>query len=218
MRTWTEDRGIPHFIMDMIWQMLQSIDTTSLNVTKDFEELWDMAQETGWLGPAKPRTLWTEEEDEEITFTQMPSAQVTKMEGIMTFAAEWCTTNEVVILRCVSASLFVVVNEWPDDAVVSEMIKHLPLERSLEKIYIIRRCFHERFLGQMDAPNSWKIVKLVFLRKSDAEPKKVIRSCGAIALTSVMSKWYASLCDDAHGKGERARDLEKTFIWEESTG
>ena len=65
MRTWTEDRGRPHFIMDMIWQMLQSIDTTSLNLTKDFEELWDMAQETGWLGPAKPRKLWTEEEDEE---------------------------------------------------------------------------------------------------------------------------------------------------------
>ena len=64
----------------------------------------------------------------------MPSAQVTKMEGIMTIAAEWCTTNEVVILRCVSASLFVVVNEWPDDAVVSEMIKHLPLERFLENM------------------------------------------------------------------------------------
>ena len=30
----------------------------------------------------------------------------------MPFAAEWCTTDEVVILRCVSASLFVVVNEW----------------------------------------------------------------------------------------------------------
>ena len=50
------------------------------------------------------------------------------------------------------------------DAVVSEMIKHLPLE----KIFIITRCFQERFLGQG------------------------IRSCRAIALTSVMSKWYAS--------------------------
>ena len=39
-------------------------------------------------------------------------AQVATIEGIVSFAAEWCTTNEAVILRCVSASLFVVVNEW----------------------------------------------------------------------------------------------------------
>ena len=41
---------------------------------------------------------------------------------------------------------------------------------------IIARCSQERFLGQMEAPSSWKIVKLVFLRKPDAEPKKRIRS------------------------------------------
>ena len=36
-----------------------------------------------------------------------------------------------------------------------------------------------------------EIVKLVLLRKPDAAPKKGIRSYRAIALTSVMSKWYA---------------------------
>ena len=76
----------------------------------------------------------------------------------------------------------------PEDAVVSEMIKQLPLE----KIYTVTKCFQERFMGQMEAPSSWKIVKLVFLRKPDAEPKKGIRSYRAIALTSVMWKWYAS--------------------------
>ena len=35
-------------------------------------------------------------------------------------------------------------------------------------------------------------MKLVFLRKPDAAPTQGIRSCRAIALTSVMSKWYAS--------------------------
>ena len=35
-------------------------------------------------------------------------------------------------------------------------------------------------------------MKLVFLRKRGAESKKGIRSYKAIALTSVMSKWYAS--------------------------
>ena len=45
----------------------------------------------------------------------------------------------------------------PEDAVVSEMIKQVPLE----KILIITRCFQERFKGQMEAPSSWKTVKLI---------------------------------------------------------
>ena len=76
----------------------------------------------------------------------------------------------------------------PEDVVVSEMIKQL----LQEKIYEVPRCFQHRSMGQMDAPNSWKIVKLVFLRKLDAAPKKSINSYRAIALTSVMSKWYAT--------------------------
>ena len=47
-------------------------------------------------------------------------------------------------------------------------------------------------MGLMESPSSWKIVKLVFLRKLDAASKKGIRSYRATALTSVMSKWYAS--------------------------
>ena len=47
-------------------------------------------------------------------------------------------------------------------------------------------------MGLMESPSSWKVVKLVFLRKPDASSKKGIRSCRAIALTSVMSKCYAS--------------------------
>ena len=75
-----------------------------------------------------------------------------------------------------------------EDAIVSEMIKKL----LSEKIYTIARCFHERSMALMESPSSWKIVKLVFFRKPDAAPKKGIRNNRAIALTSVMSKWYAS--------------------------
>ena len=46
----------------------------------------------------------------------------------------------------------------PDDVIVSEMIKQLPQE----KVYEVTRCFQQRFMGKMDATNSWKIVKLVF--------------------------------------------------------
>ena len=47
VRTWDEDRGRPHFIMDNMWQMLQSKHTKTLNLTKDFEELLDLAQQGG---------------------------------------------------------------------------------------------------------------------------------------------------------------------------
>ena len=57
---------------------------------------------------------------------------------------------------------------------------------------MITRCFQECFLGQMEAPSSWKIVKLVFLRKPDVEPKKGIRSYRAIALDIGDGKWCAS--------------------------
>ena len=76
----------------------------------------------------------------------------------------------------------------PEDVIVSEMIKKLPME----KIYIIARCFQERFVDQMESPSLWKAVKLVFLKKPDAAPTKGIKSYRAIALTSVMSKWFAS--------------------------
>ena len=56
----------------------------------------------------------------------------------------------------------------PEDAIVSEMIKKL----LVDKIYTIARCFQERLMDQMESPSSWKIVKLVFLRKPDAAPKK----------------------------------------------
>ena len=69
----------------------------------------------------------------------------------------------------------------PEDAVVNEMIKQLPME----KIYIIKRCFQERLMGQMEAPSSWKIVKLVFSRKPDAEPKKGIRSHRAMSVMGI---------------------------------
>ena len=88
-----------------------------------------------------------------------------------------------------------------EDAIVSEWIKHLPLGTICTTI----KCFQERFMGQTESPNSWKIVKPVFLRKPDAEPKKGIRSYKAIALTSVMSKWYGSCISLRLEKGKEPR-------------
>ena len=60
----------------------------------------------------------------------------------------------------------------PEDAIVSEMIKRLPME----KMFTIVRCCQERFSGLMESPSSWKKVKLVFLRYSDVVPQPGIRS------------------------------------------
>ena len=43
------------------------------------------------------------------------------MEGIMSFAAGWCTTNQVVKLRCESASVLELVKEWEHKGIVDDM-------------------------------------------------------------------------------------------------
>ena len=72
-----------------------------------------------------------------------------------------------------------------------------------EKIYTITKCFHERFMGSMEPPNSGKIVQLLFLRKPNAQPRKGIKGYRPVALSSVMSTWYAS-CVMMLIEGERA--------------
>ena len=72
----------------------------------------------------------------------------------------------------------------PEDAVVSEIIKQL----LQEKIFITTKCFLEpdgstKFMEDRDTG--------VFT-KTQVEPKKGKRGYRSIALTSVMSKWYAS--------------------------
>ena len=62
----------------------------------------------------------------------------------------------------------------------------------VEKIYTVSMCCLERLMGQMESPCSRKVVKLVFFRKPDAAPTKGIKSYRLRALTSVISKWYAS--------------------------
>ena len=50
----------------------------------------------------------------------------------------------------------------PRDQIVSEMLLRLPLK----KVYEVAHFFQERFVGKADAPISWTLVQLVFLRKS----------------------------------------------------
>ena len=57
-------------------------------------------------------------------------------------------------------------------------------------------------------------MKLVFLRKPDAEPRKGIRSYRAAALTSVMSKMVRIMYYSSLGAREGTRELEEiTCRW-----
>ena len=44
-----------------------------------------------------------------------------KTEGILSFAAEWCTADEVVMLRCVSVSALVEVKEWEYKSMMDDL-------------------------------------------------------------------------------------------------
>ena len=59
----------------------------------------------------------------------------------MNFAAEWCTTDEVVILRCVSVSFLVVVNEWQHKRVLDEKDEHTWEEMPEDwNVFLAERC------------------------------------------------------------------------------
>ena len=57
--------GEHNSIIDKIWQMLQSNDTNTLNLTKGFEELLDMANKAVCLGPTKTREFGSKMKNEE---------------------------------------------------------------------------------------------------------------------------------------------------------
>ena len=55
MCSWDQEVGRPHDIMDKVWQMMQSNDTMTMNLDKDFEELTEKTQQTGveWIDKNK---------------------------------------------------------------------------------------------------------------------------------------------------------------------
>ena len=60
----------------------------------------------------------------------------------------------------------------PADCLVTEMLRCLPTET----IYEVAHWFDKRFKGECRAPEAWKILRLVFLKKkTDAKPEKWLR-------------------------------------------
>ena len=72
---------------------------------------------------------------------------------------------------------------------VTEMLQCFPTET----VYEVSHWFDKRFKGESLAPEAWKILRLVFLKKPDARLERDLRGSRAIALLSVLSKWYTSV-------------------------
>ena len=83
---------------------------------------------------------------------------------------------------------------------------------SHEQCHESTRCFQNLVMGLEEALGCWKIVKLVFLRKPDAEQKR-IRSYRTIALTSVMSKWYSALIILRLEKEKKNQKVDSSCTW-----
>ena len=72
-----------------------------------------------------------------------------------------------------------------------------------ETVYEVAYWFEKRFKGECRAPEAWKILCLVFLKKPDAKLERGLRGLRAIALSSVFFKWYTTvLVDLLHEENE----------------
>ena len=61
MHSWNQELERPHYVMNDMWRMMQSNDTKTMNLDKDFEELLKKAKQTGWNGSTKTTRFWAEE-------------------------------------------------------------------------------------------------------------------------------------------------------------
>ena len=83
-------------------------------------------------------------------------------------------------------------SDGPADCLVVETLSHLPTE----VIYEVTHWFQKRFQGDCRAPEAWRSLRLVFLKKSDTRLEKGQRGFRAITLLSVFSKWYTTVLVD----------------------
>ena len=80
----------------------------------------------------------------------------------------------------------------PTDCLVTEMLQCLPTET----VHEVTQWFEKRFKGEYRAPEAWKILRLVSLKKADAKLEKGLRGFRAIALLRVFSKSYTTVLVD----------------------
>ena len=83
---------------------------------------------------------------------------------------------------------------------------------ALGKTYTIAMCFQERFMGLMESPSSWKIVKLVFLRKPGRCPEERNQQLQSNSVDIGDLQVVCILYPSALGERKRAWILESLHV------
>ena len=65
IRSWEQELERPRYVMDKMWQNVQSNGAKTMNLDKDIEEILNTAKQTGWNGSTKTTRVWTEKEEDD---------------------------------------------------------------------------------------------------------------------------------------------------------
>ena len=60
-----KEMGRPHHIMNNMWQKMQSRDTETLNLDRDFEEMMSKVKQAWWNELTNATGFWRQDEDED---------------------------------------------------------------------------------------------------------------------------------------------------------
>ena len=65
IHSWEQELERPRYVMDKMWQNVQSNGAKTMNLDKDIEEILNKAKQTGWNGSTKTTRVWTEKEEDD---------------------------------------------------------------------------------------------------------------------------------------------------------
>ena len=104
--------------MDKMWQMMQSNDTKTMNLDKDFEEMVRRNKQGGMDGPKQHGSGQKKRNKirDQVCLCSNP-----QMERIMNFLAEWFSFEEMQVLQGVSVLTSVWAREWQYNDILNDI-------------------------------------------------------------------------------------------------
>ena len=94
------------------------------------------------------------------------------------------------------------------------LFRKCSFELPLGSVYEITHCFAKRYRGASRAPESWRILRVIFFfERPDGRPEQGKRGFKAIVSLSVMSKWHTAvamelLAQDGEPRARRRLNME----------
>ena len=135
-----KERGRPHYIMDKMWQMMQSKGTKTLNLDKDLEEIMNKVKQAG----CRPRRK-DSGHNMKMKISNRSSALKSQIEGTVNCVAEWFSREELKALQGVCVLTSVWAREWAvlinlDDQVWKDFIGRMAKVLVRKRCHCVQRC------------------------------------------------------------------------------